>query len=311
MIKIIIKAEYSLGVLDKILIVLRKRLISYEEVYFKIKPLDWEDRKLGSQDIKLNNLSEENNLPKSDIQYQSNIVDKKVNDKNKILNSDLEEKEMIKDDGKDCLIVIALGEKYQSNILQIQNQIKKVIEVYEVFVEIDSERNIERFNTKEEDSSFSFKDIKAEYGTKRTDSLTTSDIHLERKNIQKIPITTDKAPKPVGPYSVGIVFNGLIYLSGQIAINPKTNIFVHGSVLQQFKLIFSNINVILNEAGSDLAKIIKVEIFLKDIKSFSAINEEYKKIFENSSNPYPARTTIEVSHLPLNADIEIGIIAHL
>ena len=119
-------------------------------------------------------------------------------------------------------------------------------------------------------------------------------------------IRTNKAPEPVGPYSQAVQANNFVFISGQLAINPKTNQLVQGDIQEQTSQVFNNIKAILEEANLTLKNIVKVEIYLKDINDFKEVNKFYTKIF---SKPYPARHVVEVSNLPLNAKIEIACIA--
>jgi len=122
----------------------------------------------------------------------------------------------------------------------------------------------------------------------------------------KKEIKTNNAPLPVGPYSQAIMTENLIFLSGQIGINPKTGKLVEGGVEEQTKQIFSNIKAVLEEVKLNLSNIVKVSVFLKDMSDFKRVNEIYAKYFDK---PYPARSAIAVKELPLNVDIEIEVIA--
>lgn len=119
-------------------------------------------------------------------------------------------------------------------------------------------------------------------------------------------VYTDKAPKPIGPYSQAIIYRDLIFLSGQIPINPDTGEVVNGDIAEQTKQVLENIKSILNEAGSDLSKVLKVTVFLRDLSLFSRFNEIYGSFFNKHA---PARTTVEVSNLPKGVLLEIDVIA--
>ncbi len=119
-------------------------------------------------------------------------------------------------------------------------------------------------------------------------------------------ITTDKAPKAIGPFSQGINANGFVFCSGQISSDPESGDLVLGSIEEQTERIFMNISEVLIAGGSALEKVVKVTVFLKDMNDFNEMNTEYKKWFP--VNP-PARTTVQVANLPLNVDIEIDVIA--
>lgn len=121
-------------------------------------------------------------------------------------------------------------------------------------------------------------------------------------------INTDKAPKAIGPYSQAIKYENLIFISGQIAIDPKTQELIKSDIKKQTERIMENIKAILEEAGLSLNHVIKTTIYLKDINDFPALNEVYGKYFTEHK---PARATIEVSNLPKGALVEIEAIAGL
>lgn len=119
-------------------------------------------------------------------------------------------------------------------------------------------------------------------------------------------INTKTAPSAIGPYSQAIKFNNLIFVSGQIAINPDSNEFVNGNIASQTKQVIENIKAILESAGSSLEKILKVTIYITDMKDFDSINIVYSEYFNSS---LPARACIEVSNLPRGAKVEMDAIA--
>ncbi len=119
-------------------------------------------------------------------------------------------------------------------------------------------------------------------------------------------IFTPNAPKPVGPYSQAVLSNNLLFISGQIPIDPKTGKMEAHSIQDQAKQVMENIKTILSEAGMNFSDVVKSSIFITDMNNFSVINEVYGSYF--SENP-PARETIQISKLPLNADVEISMIA--
>lgn len=121
-------------------------------------------------------------------------------------------------------------------------------------------------------------------------------------------IYTEKAPKPIGPYSQAIKYENLIFISGQIAIDPSTNEFVNADVSTQTKIIMENIKAILEEAGLNLNHVIKTTIYLKNLEDFQVVNEIYGQYFKDHK---PARSTVEVSRLPKDALVEIEVIAGL
>ena len=125
-------------------------------------------------------------------------------------------------------------------------------------------------------------------------------------NMKKI-IKTSKAPLPVGPYNQAVQFDKTLYISGQVAINPENNEIIKGSIEDATKLIMKNIEAILNEAGFNFKDVVRSKIYLTDMNNFSKVNTVYGSYFEKNSEP--ARTTIEVSGLPLGVDVEIDMIA--
>lgn len=119
-------------------------------------------------------------------------------------------------------------------------------------------------------------------------------------------IKTITAPSAIGPYSQAIKYGNLIFVSGQIAINPSTNEFVNGNIDSQTKQVIENIKAILESAGSSLQKVLKVTIFITDMKDFDSINAVYSEYFGSS---LPARACVEVSNLPKGAKVEMEAIA--
>ena len=119
-------------------------------------------------------------------------------------------------------------------------------------------------------------------------------------------ISTDNAPKAIGPYSQGIVANGFLFISGQIAINPKTGNLVSDSFNDQLKQVLENIKEILKASALSLEDVVKTTVFISDIKNFCIFNEIYAEYFGESK---PARSLVEVSTLPKGALVEIEVIA--
>ena len=119
-------------------------------------------------------------------------------------------------------------------------------------------------------------------------------------------IDTDKAPKPIGPYSQAVKYENLLFTSGQIAIDPNTGDLLDGNVEEQTNLVLENLKAVLVEANSSLDNVLKTTIFLKDMNDFVKVNEVYSKYFGESK---PARSTVEVSCLPKNVLVEIDCIA--
>lgn len=118
-------------------------------------------------------------------------------------------------------------------------------------------------------------------------------------------IYTAKAPKVVGPYSQAILSGNLVFLSGQIGVDPKTNNLVEG-IENQAKQVFSNISAVLKAAGINKSQVVKTTVFIKNMDDYIKVNQLYESFFEEHK---PARTTVEVSNLPKNALIEIDAIA--
>ena len=121
-------------------------------------------------------------------------------------------------------------------------------------------------------------------------------------------ILTDRGPKPIGPYSQAIRANGFLYLSGQVALDPKTGEMTGMDIRQQTERVLENVKGILEAAGSNLHHVVKTTVFLKDMNEFAAMNEVYGKYF---TSPPPARSTVQVSRLPKDAMVEIEVIAGL
>ena len=120
-------------------------------------------------------------------------------------------------------------------------------------------------------------------------------------------IKTKDAPSPVGTYNQGIKVNELIYTSGQIALNPKTNKLIDGGIDLQIDQIFKNLDAICKFAGSSIGSAIKLTVFLTDINYAPLVNKQIKNWFDSDS--YPARSMVEVSKLPLNSNVGIECIA--
>ena len=121
-------------------------------------------------------------------------------------------------------------------------------------------------------------------------------------------ILTDRAPKPIGPYSQAIRTNGFLYLSGQVALDPKTGEMAGADIRQQTERVLENVKGILEAAGSNMHHVVKTTVFLKDMNEFAAMNEVYAKYFILAP---PARSTVQVSRLPKDALVEIEVIAGL
>ncbi len=119
-------------------------------------------------------------------------------------------------------------------------------------------------------------------------------------------ISTQKAPAAIGPYSQAIGFGNLLFISGQIPVNPETGETIKGDIEDQTVQIMTNLKAILESAEMGLQDVVKTTIFLRKLEDFDRVNNVYKSYFE--SNP-PARSTVGVSRLPKDVDIEIDAIA--
>jgi len=119
-------------------------------------------------------------------------------------------------------------------------------------------------------------------------------------------VYTKNAPSPIGPYSQAVRYGDLLFVSGQVAINPSTGQFESGDVKAQTKLVMENLKAILAEEGLSFAEVLKCSIFIKDMNDFPLVNEIYGSYFK--SEP-PARETVEVARLPKDALVEISLIA--
>ena len=119
-------------------------------------------------------------------------------------------------------------------------------------------------------------------------------------------VVTEKAPKPIGPYSQAVVEGNLIFVSGQGCINPATGKLELGDVRSETKRTFENLRAILQAAGSSLDDVTKCNVYLRDINDFAAMNEVYQTFF---AAPFPARTTIQAGALPGGIAVEIECIA--
>jgi 2-iminobutanoate/2-iminopropanoate deaminase len=122
----------------------------------------------------------------------------------------------------------------------------------------------------------------------------------------KETVTTDRGPKPIGPYSQAVKANGFLFLSGQVALDPKTSAMVGGDIREQTARVLENVKGILEAAGSNLHHVVKTTVFLKDINEFPAMNEVYGRYFTAAP---PARSTVEVARLPKDALVEIEVVA--
>ena len=119
-------------------------------------------------------------------------------------------------------------------------------------------------------------------------------------------ISTEHAPKAIGPYSQAVVWNGIAYLSGQIPNDPATGQLVEGDIAAQTERVLQNLKAVLEACGSSLESVLKTTVFLKDMADFPKMNEVYARYF--TSNP-PARSTVQAAKLPRDVSVEIDAIA--
>jgi len=119
-------------------------------------------------------------------------------------------------------------------------------------------------------------------------------------------ISTDRAPKAIGPYSQAIVNDGVAYLSGQIPLDPSTGELIAGDAAAQTERVLDNIKAVLEAAGASLSSVLKTTVFLKDMSDFAKMNEVYGRYF--AENP-PARSTVQAAKLPRDVMVEIDAIA--
>jgi 2-iminobutanoate/2-iminopropanoate deaminase len=122
----------------------------------------------------------------------------------------------------------------------------------------------------------------------------------------KTIITTPKAPAPIGPYSQAVLCGNTLYTSGQIAIDPNTDLLVMGSIEEETHQVMTNMKAVLSEAGMNFNHVIKASIFISNMDNFSKINAVYDQYFKDK---FPARETVEVSRLPKDVNVEISMIA--
>jgi 2-iminobutanoate/2-iminopropanoate deaminase len=127
---------------------------------------------------------------------------------------------------------------------------------------------------------------------------------MEKKKV----FQTDKAAVTGGPYSQAIIHNGIIYVSGQGAVDPQTNEIKLGTVEEEAKLGLENLRIILEEAGSSLDKVLTVTVYLLDIEEYGRFNKVYKRYFKEDR---PARTCIQAGSLPFNTRVEITATAYV
>jgi 2-iminobutanoate/2-iminopropanoate deaminase len=121
-------------------------------------------------------------------------------------------------------------------------------------------------------------------------------------------VLTDRGPKPIGPYSQAVRANGFLYVSGQVALDPKTGEMTGGDISQQTEKTLENVKGVVEAAGSKMSHVVKTTVFLKDMNEFAAMNQVYARYFPLAP---PARSTVQVARLPKDALVEIEVIAIL
>lgn len=119
-------------------------------------------------------------------------------------------------------------------------------------------------------------------------------------------INTKNAPAPIGPYNQSVKVNGMLFVSGQICLNPETGELKMSTLEEETHQVMKNLAAILKEAGSSFDQVVKSSIFLSDMNNFAAINEIYGSYF---TSDFPARETVEVARLPKDVNVEISVIA--
>ncbi|MCF2662880.1 RidA family protein [Pseudoflavonifractor phocaeensis] len=124
----------------------------------------------------------------------------------------------------------------------------------------------------------------------------------------KQAISTSNAPAALGPYSQAVQVGNLLFLSGQVPIDPATGSVVEGGIQEQAHQSLTNLKAILNEAGTNMGAVVKTTVFLKSMDDFAAMNEVYAQFFQQ---PYPARSAVQVAKLPKDVLVEIEAIAVL
>ena len=125
---------------------------------------------------------------------------------------------------------------------------------------------------------------------------------------ERIAILTDKAPKPIGPYSQAVRYGNLVFTSGQIPIDPATGNLVTGDIVKETEQVFVNLAAVLAAAGTSLDRAVKTTVFLTDMGSFGKVNEVYARYFRE---PFPARSTVQVAALPKGVSVEIEVVAEV
>lgn len=124
--------------------------------------------------------------------------------------------------------------------------------------------------------------------------------------MEKKIITSKNAPEPIGPYSHAVLIGNTLYTSGQVAKDAASGVMVQTDIQAETKKVMQNLQVILTEAGMNFSHVVKATIYCVDLDNFTAINEVYGSFFTDN---FPARETVQVTKLPLNANVEISVVA--
>jgi len=127
----------------------------------------------------------------------------------------------------------------------------------------------------------------------------------------KEQVSTKGAPQAIGPYSQAVKCAGLLFTSGQVALDPTSGAIASGGIAEQTEQVLKNVSAVLAAAGTSLDKVIKSTVFLKDMNDFAKMNEVYARYLSGNGKIAPARSTVEVSRLPKDSLVEIEVIALL
>ena len=122
-------------------------------------------------------------------------------------------------------------------------------------------------------------------------------------------IKTNKAPGAIGPYSQAVISNGFVFTSGQIGLDPITGDIINNNIKSEVEQVIQNLEKILIESGSSLSRVIKLNVYLKDLSNFTILNSVFEDLFDKDC--YPARSTFEVSRLPKDVNVEIDAVAEI
>src|SRR5579862_335050 len=129
--------------------------------------------------------------------------------------------------------------------------------------------------------------------------------------MSKTVVSTQSAPNAVGPYSQGIRSGSFVFTAGQAALDPQTQQMISGGIEEQTRRTLENLKAILEAAGTSLSRVVKANVYLKDLKDFAAMNAVYAEYLAPQGVTAPARTTIEAARLPKDALVEIDVIAEI